>query len=270
MLMDHEQSSGLIKSWTGKFLRSLQRRGFAGTVKYGTALIAHSIRSHFPDSWDDYAERYFDRKFAVDTAGRVYLPELRSDPRYQHAVPYAASPCFFIRRALKLLPVDHREFTFVDIGCGKGKVLLVASAWPFGQIIGVEISQVLLEVAERNIATYRGKKKRCRDFRLLCVHARDYEIPPGNSVLYFYNPFKEPLMREVLENVGRSVAQCRREVFIIFNYPVHRVLADSLPFLSVVRESPWYRIYKVVPPGDALSGRPNRSDADAQAANAGG
>jgi SAM-dependent methyltransferase len=245
--MNSERSSCLIKSWTAIFLRSLQRRGFAGTVKYGTALIAYSIRSHFPSSWDDYVERHFDRKFAVDTAGTVYLPELRTDPRYRDARFYGTCSCFFIRRALKSLPVDHREFTFVDMGCGKGKAMLVASDWPFRQIIGVEISSILLEVAERNIATYRGRKKGCRDFRLLCMDARAYEIPPGNLVLYFFNPFEEPLMREVLENVARSVAQCPREVFVIYKYPMLRPMMESLPFLSLVRESPWYRIYKVLP-----------------------
>ena len=268
--MNPEQPSGSIRSWTGKFRRSLQRRGFAGTVKYGTALIAYSIYSHFPDSWNDYAERHFDRKFGVDTAGAVYLPELRSDPKYQHALHYATRSSFSIRRALNMLHVNCRDFTFVDLGCGKGKVLLVASDLDFRQIIGIELSPALLETAERNIATYQSKKRRCRDFRLLCMDARDYEMPSGNLVLYLFNPFEEPVMRRVLENVHQSVAQCWREVFIIFYYPVQRVLADSLPFLSVVRESPWYRIYKVVPSGDALSGRPNPSNTDAQAANAGG
>jgi SAM-dependent methyltransferase len=247
MGVPQERSAAVSRSWKDKFLRSLRRRGLVGTVKYGAALIAYRIRGRFPSSWAGYLEWWFDRRFAVDTRGEVYLPELRTDPKYEHALHYGTCACFFVRRALKFLPVDHRDFTFVDFGCGKGKALLIASDWPFREIIGVELSPALVGVAERNIATYRGKKKGCRSFRLVCADARDYEIPPGSAVLYFFDPFREPVLRAVIERVGRSVAQCPREVFIIYKHAVHRTMMDALPFLSLVRESPWYVIYRVVP-----------------------
>ena len=48
------------------------------------------------------------------------------------------------QKALKLLDVDHSLYSFVDIGCGKGRALLIASRWPFHQIIGVEFCQNLV------------------------------------------------------------------------------------------------------------------------------
>jgi len=43
-----EPLTASAKSWTGKLSRSMRQRGLVGTVRYGAALIAYSIRSHFP------------------------------------------------------------------------------------------------------------------------------------------------------------------------------------------------------------------------------
>ena len=51
------------------------------------------------------------------------------------------------------LDVDHREFSFVDYGSGKGRVLMLAAAYPFRRILGVEFSESLDRVARDNIAT---------------------------------------------------------------------------------------------------------------------
>lgn len=245
MGVPQERSAAAGRSWKEKFLRSLHCRGLAGTVKWGAVVIAYRIRNRFPGSWDDCAEWRFDRKFAVDTRGTLHVPE--AGAVCQQAPPYVASSQFFFRRMMRLLPGDHCEFTFVDIGCGKGKALLLASEWPFRRIVGVEISPALLAIAERNIATYRNKKRQCCNFQLVLADARAYEIPPGDAVLYFFHPFSGPVARTVFENIGRSVAQCPREVFIIYNHPVHRTMMDTLPFLTLVRALPWYVIYRVVP-----------------------
>jgi len=257
-----ERRSTVKNSWTGKLVRSLETRGLVETAKLAASSIAFRIRLWLPDWWDNYVQWRFDRKYGVETRGEVRLPELHADPRYQHALHYGTCSRFSIRRMLKSLPIEHREFTFVDMGCGKGKALLVASEWPFRQIIGVELSPALLGVAERNVATYRGKKKGCRSFRLICADARDYEIPLGNALLYFFNPFREPLLSAVIENVGRSVAQSPREVYVIYKYPQFRAMMDALPFLRLVRESAWYRIYRVVPERTGIWGCPNRADSE--------
>lgn len=54
-------------------------------------------------------------------------------------------------------------------------------------------------------------------------------------------------MRVVVENIRKAMVQSRREVYLVFVYPVLRAFTDTVPFLSMVRKSPWYRIYKVVP-----------------------
>jgi hypothetical protein len=47
-----------------------------------------------------------------------------------------------------------QDFTFIDLGSGKGRVLLMAAAYGFKRIIGVEFMPELHRVAEENIRKY--------------------------------------------------------------------------------------------------------------------
>ncbi len=47
-----------------------------------------------------------------------------------------------------------QDFTFIDLGSGKGRVLLMASEYPFQKIIGVEFMPELHRAAQKNIAGY--------------------------------------------------------------------------------------------------------------------
>ena len=45
---------------------------------------------------------------------------------------------------------DH-DLTFIDLGSGKGRAVLLASLYPFRRLIGVEFSPELTEVARLNV-----------------------------------------------------------------------------------------------------------------------
>lgn len=51
---------------------------------------------------------------------------------------------------------------------GKGRVLLLASEFPFQQVIGVEIDPRLHHIAQKNIAAYRHPFQKCEDVQSIC------------------------------------------------------------------------------------------------------
>src|SRR5271155_1080663 len=53
-------------------------------------------------------------------------------------------------------------FTFIDIGSGKGRTLLMASEYPFRKIVGVELIQELHRAAAENLRAYQTPTQRCR------------------------------------------------------------------------------------------------------------
>lgn len=189
------------------------------------------------------AER-FDAAFGTETAAIMYPWNLRSVRREAtsevHA--YEAAPAALIRAALAAVPLRPDAFTFVDLGSGKGRVLLVASHLPFGKIVGVELSAELHHVAEENVRRYRSADRRCKTISLLCMNAIEYAFGPEPLVLFLYNPFGESTIRHVLANLAASLRARPREAYVIYMNPRFETLLRSMPFLRRVgRRGSWWR-----------------------------
>jgi len=138
---------------------------------------------------------------------------------------------------LEALALDFREYTFVDYGSGKRRVLLVASSFPFREIIGVEFNPELHKVAEENVKTYYSKRQGCKKILPLCIDALEFQLPETPLVLHFYHPFKSEsnILTRVLENIQQSVEEHRRPVWLIYVHHLRDQTAKTFqrfPFLK--------------------------------------
>ena len=127
-------------------------------------------------------------------------------------------------RALEIKPSDR----IIDVGCGKGAALITMTKFPFAKIAGVEVSPELIRVAEANFERLHlhGIKLHCCDATLF----RDYD---EYSFVYFFNPFKEPVMRPVIENIAASLKRRPRRLTIVYLYPIYRDVLVSGGFEKV-------------------------------------
>jgi SAM-dependent methyltransferase len=162
-------------------------------------------------------EQRFDQSLGIETAGIVRLDELKIDSpnriagsRYQ-----ATSPALF-RQLINRINIDHRQFSFIDFGSGKGRVLMLASEFQFRCVTGVEFSKQLHEIALRNIAAYPRERVACGRLESICIDATEFELPTDPLVLYFYNPFELRVWQIVLARLQRSLERCPRPVYILF------------------------------------------------------
>lgn len=160
----------------------------------------------------------FDRKFSTDTGGSVATSELGiANPESRdRAILYLASPPRVTRWMLDNIGIDHRTFSMVDLGCGKGRVLLVASDYPFERIVGVEISPALCEIARANVERYQPRSRRCRAVEVQNVDATAFEFPATNLLLHLYHPFEPSLTSEVLSRLEQSVRARPRKVVVAY------------------------------------------------------
>jgi tRNA1(Val) A37 N6-methylase TrmN6 len=99
---------------------------------------------------------------------------------------------------------DLHGFTFIDIGSGKGRAMLLSARRPFRRVLGIEYARELVDVANRNIAQYRDPAQRCRDLQCYCADATTFELPPEPLVLYFLRPFDDVIMARILVRVRAS------------------------------------------------------------------
>lgn len=130
---------------------------------------------------------------------------------------YSASSKKFFDR-LGLLNLDWGRFVFIDLGCGKGKVLLMAAEFPFMRIVGVEFVEELAKQAQRNIASYHGPTLICPSLEVITGDTTLYEFPAHPLVLYCFDTFSESGLRVVLNNLQRSLEQLPREAFLIYTH----------------------------------------------------
>ena len=158
----------------------------------------------------------FDRRFGVDTEGTIHPEELGfSDDR---CIRYAPAGLASLRRILPPREVDDSDF-LLDMGSGKGRVVLQAAlSYSFSRIYGVELSEQLHEVAERNVAASRDRL-RCPDVRLVNANALDYEIPDDVTVVWLYNPFVGEILETFVERLLASVDRAPRRVRVIYGNP---------------------------------------------------
>ena len=190
---------------------SLQRRGVRGTARRFKRMLTSRREAQKLAA----ADRRFDEEHAVDTAAWVRVPDLDTDsPNRQHAVRYQPSSVDEFRLLMGKLRVDHREFTFVDYGSGKGRVLMLAAEHPFRRIVGVEFSEALDAVARKNLATSNDAR-----IETVVMDATEFDPPPGPLVLYFFNPFGPPVLGPVLDRVRASLEADPRPAYVVLTAP---------------------------------------------------
>jgi hypothetical protein len=145
---------------------------------------------------------------------------------------------------IRSIDADLSKFAFIDLGCGKGKAVLLAGELPFRQIIGVELWPNLVKTATKNWDMYRGGPRKCKSIQLSCMDAVEFDLPPEPSIYYLFSPFPRAVLQRVLDNIRRSLAAAPRELYIIYNDAEFRHLMDNSRFLELIKGNSRYAIYK--------------------------
>lgn len=182
-----------------------------------------------------FKDRSFDFRFQVDTANCVSPEDLEMAPsRRVHAVEYAATSPISFCQVISELGIQYSDYAFVDLGSGKGRVLLLASEFPFREVIGVEIAPSLHAIAEQNIATFQARTRSHRPVSSICSDVTNFVPPAGPTIFFFYNPFHGEVLECALENLRKSYEQSPRPMMIVYHNPVHRAVFERMPYLTAV------------------------------------
>ena len=213
-----------------KLRRSLAERGMGATL----SLLWRKILQppgRFVDQPKEYAEIHpFDQQFGVDTSGLLAAEDLAGNSGHTelyNAGYFGVAPSAFRNMLERLRPL-FEQYTFVDLGSGKGRAMLIASEYPFRAVCGVEISPRLHAIALDNIARYSNQRQQCRNITATLGDATAYIFPPGPLLVYMWNPFEGPVFTSVLANLERSLTHEPRDVIVLYVQPNHeQLLATS-------------------------------------------
>lgn len=173
----------------------------------------------------------FERRYGIETSGRVGLEELRAAAAERQ--DYESASWSSLRRILSPIEVGDQD-VFIDYGSGRGRVVFQAALYPFKRVLGVEVADELNAVAKRDIDR-NHYRLRCQDIQLVTADALKYEPPPDVSVAYFHNPFPGNTFAEVIGKLIRSVDENPRMLRLIYENPTERALIEATGRLRLIR-----------------------------------
>jgi hypothetical protein len=145
---------------------------------------------------------------------------------------------------MAILKIDFREFSFIDIGSGKGRVLLMASDYPFRRILGIELLPALHAVAEKNLSAYRSDLQQCFAVEAVCGDTREFVFPAEPLVVYMFNPLTEAGGNDVMGKLVLSLSQNPRGAYLLYRNPLFENVLARYPVFKKIAGTPQYSIFR--------------------------
>ncbi|MGB4846060.1 MAG: class I SAM-dependent methyltransferase [Ferruginibacter sp.] len=180
------------------------------------------------DNWDFKIAWYMikqeikgERKYKINTTGEdelIKLEELGID--ISHATVYMPVSYNLVEEIFEQLQSSGRNH-FLDMGCGKGRALCVATHYGFNKVTGIDLSKDLCEIATENLSLTNHKFPDLQ-FKIINNDAFYFEIPDDVDCIFFFNPFDEIIMSAVVNNIFESLQNNPRKLHIIYVNPLHK------------------------------------------------
>lgn len=239
-------SGSFARTWTA-FTRWWQESAIETGALTTTCRLVRNLWDFARDSTAEqrqrrYGDMEYDWEHRVDTTSgtvgwRVRLLGLFHSP-YQ-----PTDPALFCEM-MASLAIEFEQFSFLDLGSGKGRTLLMASDYPFRRIVGVELVPELHRVAQENLARYRSARQKCFRLEAICRDAADFPFPIEPLVIYLFDPLPRSGLKRVVAELEASLRAHPREVFVLYHNPLlERTLRESTALARRDCGSPQYCLY---------------------------
>lgn len=162
-----------------------------------------------------------EKKYGINTTGAdelMNLEQLGID--ISHATLYMPVSYSLLEEIFEQLTISSR-IHFLDIGCGKGRVLCMAAHYGFTKVTGIDFSKQLCDNAKDNLKLTQEKKPSLQ-YQVINNDAFYFEIPDDADCIFFFNPFDEIIMSAVVKNIMASLRRKQRPVNIIYVNPLQK------------------------------------------------
>lgn len=162
-------------------------------------------------------EKFFERWYGIKSVGPIPTHERGTDHNVYEPCGYLILDAVFRRIAPRSLA---EQGAFLDVGCGLGRAMVVASAHPYSAVFGVEISEDLIAQARENLTRSRHRR-RCLKVEVVASDAACFDVPDEVTTVFMYNPFGGAPMNAFMRNLHASVSRKVRAVTVVFVNPAH-------------------------------------------------
>ncbi|RJF95887.1 class I SAM-dependent methyltransferase [Noviherbaspirillum saxi] len=216
----------------------------ARTTKFVRA-VKRSVYSFLYPLYQKSVGWHFDRKWGTETTQIVEHQKDNGDPLRLTAVQYEPTSPKLFHKMMHSLNCMPEELSFFDVGCGKGRCLLMATTYSFRRIVGIEFAPELVAVAENNVTRFQARHPSEIKIEIVSMDAAQYNFPDEDAVIFFFNPFTEEIMVKVLDNIRRS-SRTTKQRYIVYNNAVLAHLLGNPKEFSLVVDARSFSIFKMI------------------------
>jgi SAM-dependent methyltransferase len=161
----------------------------------------------------------FDQMHGVDTSGLVPAKHLvTGHANDEHVTAYYGVAPSILRALIAywretVPPHPISSYTFIDVGAGKGRGLLVASEFRFRKVIGIELNPALAATARQNVAHWSQTHSDdptaapIAPIEVLEQDALAFDLPATPTLLFLFHPFEAPVLKQLLRRIETGFAQ---------------------------------------------------------------
>lgn len=215
----------MVKQIASRVVRVVKEEGITALLQKAVMVARYPFRRAAADNFDNGRN--------VDTTKEIPLWRLQIPyANAKFGFRYQATDPSFFSDALSAVPADFTDFTFLDLGCGKGRTLLLASEYKFKRIVGVEFSSKLAAIARQNISITGSRAE------VIEADACQFSFPNENLLVYMYNPFGGVVMDTVITNLANWARTSNKLGFVAYVNPACRQSFQSVPeFQAVIEKS---------------------------------
>jgi SAM-dependent methyltransferase len=223
-----------------------RRSGLLGVAQATNGIV----RASWPALREVAEEVLLDVRLRIRTRGIVHNEAtLQRVSSVDDSHPYEPVHLDWWRQLVAASPLTPTHTTFVDLGAGRGRALILAAEAGFRRVIGVEIDPHLVASAEANLDRWVRRRRRAggrpEDLRVALGDAADYPLPGGDVLLCLYNPFGPETLSRVLTRVCARPSPWQNRTAIAYFNPIHDDVFRHFPDLRVCAQGDHWKLYSL-------------------------
>ncbi|HEY2471907.1 MAG TPA: class I SAM-dependent methyltransferase [Terracidiphilus sp.] len=171
---------------------------------------------------EGFTQHPFDLEYGVQTSGLIPGRFLKTGHAHdRHSTAYfGVAPSVFqalLKRWQRTRPAAPIEsFSFLDLGAGMGRAILLASEYRLRKVIGVELNPILAAMARRNLSKWRAGGHLRTPARVVCGDAVSARLSRGPCLVFLFNPFGESVMRRLVKRLAARFAKRPGQLDVLY------------------------------------------------------
>ncbi len=174
-----------------------------------------------------FDEIFHDKRLNINTYGR--------DDTYtdEHHFAYEPTPYCVLDRMLENGIFNDISY-LIDLGCGKGRVSFYLAQKCGIRSLGIEKEPLFYEAALKNLSSFHNSDL----IQFINGPAESFNIPADADAFFFFRPFSDTILKQVISNINASYYENPRMIKLIFYYvtPEYIYCCNDLPNIRIVED----------------------------------